>query len=89
MIIPEELWPAIEDRQSYRLISDPWEDLLTNVEARANAGDSIVRAADADGEPEWRAKTSYLLANVLGIASERVNTTHSRRLAPSCANSDG
>ena len=74
----------VEIRQSSRLISDPWEDLLLNLEAKANietieAG-NIIKTVDADGKLQWRVKSSYLLASVLDIASERVNATHSRRL---------
>ena len=71
----------IEARQSSRLISDPWEALLKNLlEARPNAGNNIVQAVDPDGKPEWRAQSCYLLTNVVGIAAERVNVVHHRRL---------
>jgi predicted P-loop ATPase len=84
LIIPEELWPDIEDRQSSRMISDPWEDLLANLEAKATMenieGGHIAKAIDADGKPQWRVKSTFILATVLGIPSERVNTNHSRRL---------
>src|SRR5262249_8875772 len=67
LIIPEELWSAVEIRQTSRLISDPWEDVLLNVEASPNADGSIVQAPDADGKLEWRVKSSYLLESVLCI----------------------
>ena len=67
-------------RQSSRLISDPWEDLLKNLEASPDAGNNIVQAVDPDGKPEWRAQSCYLLTNVVGIAAERVNVVHQRRL---------
>jgi hypothetical protein len=71
---------AIETRQSSWLSSDPWEGLLKNLEARPNAGDNIVQAADADGKPEWRVQSNYILVTVLGLAPERVNIAHARRL---------
>src|SRR6516225_2496704 len=70
---------TIKARQSSPLISDPWEDLLKNLEARPNAGRHIVQALDPDGKPEWRVRSCYLLTMV-GIAAERVNVVHHRRL---------
>ena len=70
----------IEARQSSRLISDPWEALLKNLlEARPNAGNNIVQAVDPDGKTEWRVRSCYLLTMV-GIAAERINAAHQRRL---------
>ena len=71
---------AIETKQNSWLSSDPWEGLLKNLEARPNAGDNIVQAADADGKPEWRVKSCYLLDTVLGLAAERISAVHQRRL---------
>jgi hypothetical protein len=59
---------------------DPWADLLKNLEARPNAGRHIVQAVDPDGKPEWRVRSCYLLTNVVGIAAERANGAHHRRL---------
>ena len=74
---------TIEAGQSPPPISDPWEVLLKNLEASPNAGNNIVQAVDADGRLEWRVRSCYLLANVasaLGIAPERINAVHHRRL---------
>jgi hypothetical protein len=71
---------TIKARQSSPLISDPWADLLKNLEARPNAGRHIVQAVDPDGKPEWRVRSCYLLTNVVGIAAERANGAHHRRL---------
>ena len=87
MIIPEELWPDIEDRPSSRLVGDPWEDVLVNLEARGEIADNIVKATDDDGKLQWRVRSNYILMSVLGIPSERVNATPVS--ARSCANSDG
>ena len=61
--------------------ADSWEDLLKNLEVKPDARHNIVQAVDADGNTEWRVRSCYLLANVIGIAPERTNAVHQRRLA--------
>ena len=82
LIIPAELWPDIEDRQSSRMVADPWEDFLVNlVETKGELDDNIVKAIDDDGALQWRVRSNYILMRVLGIPSQLVNTSHSTRLA--------
>jgi hypothetical protein len=82
----EHLDAAIEaieakQKQSFRLTSDSWEDLLLkNLELKPDARHNITQAFDADGNPEWRVRSYYLLTNVVGIAPERVGAVHQRRL---------
>jgi hypothetical protein len=82
----EHLEAAIEaieakQKQSSRPTSDSWEDLIKNFEAKPDARHNIVQAVDADGNTEWRVRSSYLLTHVIGIAPERVTAVHQRRLA--------
>ena len=42
---------------------------------------SFARAADKNGDPEWRASTDYLLTNVLSVPKERQHNNHTKRLA--------
>jgi putative tryptophan/tyrosine transport system substrate-binding protein len=42
---------------------------------------SFVKAADANGDPEWRVSTDYLLTDVLSLPKERQNNNHTKRLA--------
>ena len=60
-------------------LDDPWADLLKNLEARPNTDRHIVQALDPDGKPEWRVRSCYLLT-VVGLAAERANAVHHRRL---------
>jgi hypothetical protein len=65
---------ATEARPSSWLGNDPWEDLLKeHLEAGPGADNSIIRVVTPDGQPEWRVKSRYLLANVLGLVPERNN----------------
>jgi Virulence-associated protein E len=86
LIIPENLWSDIEDRQSSRMIGDPWQDILVNVEAGADNNGNIIQTTNDDGKPEYRAKSSFLLTTKLGIALERLNSNHSRRLGNAMRN---
>jgi hypothetical protein len=82
----EHLDAAIEaieakQKQSPQLTSDSWEDLLLeNLELRPDARHNITQAVDADGNTEWRVRSSYLLTHVIGIAPERAGAVHQRRL---------
>jgi hypothetical protein len=38
-------------------------------------------ASDARGYPEWRISTDYLLTEVIGLAKERQNNNHTKRLS--------
>jgi predicted P-loop ATPase len=80
LIIPEELWPVIAARQSSRMISDPWEDDLTNVEKRAEVPGNLIKVLNDSGNPEYRVRTSYLMHSVLCIPPESSTQAHSRRL---------
>jgi len=83
LIIPKELWTAIEERQTSRKIADPWEDILADVGVWAMLAikpDDVVQAADKDGKAQWRVKSAFLLGKVLGIAADRINASHSQRL---------
>ena len=51
LTIEPTLWPAATDRQASRLVSDPWEDLLENVEHLVpQSSGSIVKVEGAPGE---------------------------------------
>jgi hypothetical protein len=70
---------------------DPWEDELSAALDRLIGlgqrngslclDGSFARAADKNGNPEWRASTDYLLTDVLGVPKERQNNNHTKRLA--------
>jgi hypothetical protein len=59
---------------------DPWVDRLKSLKPTPSADHSIIEAVDVDGQPEWRVKSCYLLDTVLGLAAERINSAHQRRL---------
>ena len=88
LVIPERLWPDVAVQQEARMEIDPWEDELSMTLARLMRNEfsfvlegSFARAADKDGDPEWRASTDYLLTNVLGVPKERQHNNHTKRLA--------
>ena len=71
---------------------DPWEDelaprlstLLANLTRRGTSGGvdgDFGLGSDADGEPEYRVSSDYLLTNVLGLPKERQFPAHTKRLA--------
>jgi putative DNA primase/helicase len=83
LIIPEELWAAIEERQNSRRIADPWEDLLGDKEVlgwRMKNGEDYVKAADENGKLQWRVRSAAVLENILGFTPDRINNSHSKRL---------
>jgi predicted P-loop ATPase len=81
LIIPQELWATIEERQSSRMIVHPWEGLLAEVGWLQADGQDIVKAADGGGEMEWRVKTNHLLTEVLGIKAEHMSVSQARQLS--------
>ena len=86
LVIPEELWPDVARQQAARMEVDPWEDalaprLMRLMHKNANLDGAFVRAADKNGNPEWRVATDYLLSSVLGLPEERQNNNHTKRLA--------
>jgi len=72
---------------------DPWEDVISatleDSGERILAGDAggkgwpgqFVLSADADGNPEWRVSSSYLLTEVLGVSTDRQHNSHWTHLA--------
>ena len=85
LVIPELLWPDVAVQQDARMGIDPWEDIISMELARAcltrAPRDGFVRAANVDGDPEWRVSTDYLLTTVLGLSRERQHNNHTKRLA--------
>jgi len=88
LVIPEKLWPDVAVQQEARMELDPWEDELSVTLARLMRNEfsfvlegSFARAADKNGNPEWRASTDYLLTNVLSVPKERQHNNHNKRLA--------
>ena len=75
--IPRELWGAAEERQSSRLIADPWDDRLEGLErfAPQSAG-SIVKIGG-----EWRVSRDYLLTSILNFDPKSIRSSDARRLA--------
>jgi predicted P-loop ATPase len=80
LIIPKELWAAIEERQGSRRIPHPWEGLLTETGWLIPSGADIVQAVGDRGELEWRVKSNHLMTSVLMIAPERMNPGQSQQL---------
>jgi predicted P-loop ATPase len=86
LIIPEELWGEIEERQASRMIPDPWEDLLGDGAGDGDIfwnmikGVDYVQMADKNGAPQWRVKSAALMSKKLGFTPDRMNSGHSRRL---------
>ena len=64
---------------------DPWEDIISQELALASLRhapqNGFIRAANVDGDPEFRVSTDYLLTTVLGIAKDRQHNNHTKRLA--------
>jgi len=89
LVIPERLWPDVAVQQEARMELDPWEDelgarlgrLVARNPAMLVPEGSFAKASDANGDPEWRVSTDYLLSNVLGLPKERQNNNHTKRLA--------
>jgi predicted P-loop ATPase len=91
LVIPETLWPDVAKQQAARMELDPWEDtlaprlsmLIHNTTNRDGPSmlDGFTRAADKNGDPEWRVATDYLLTEILGLPKERQNNNHTKRLA--------
>jgi predicted P-loop ATPase len=82
LTLDPSLWAAAGERQASRLISDPWEDILSGLESFApmSAG-SIVLWQGAPGEPsEWRVSSDYVCKTFLRLDPDRVNSSTSRRL---------
>jgi predicted P-loop ATPase len=88
LVIPQALWPAMTAIQRAKLSVDPWEDVISTDLARlmeiVEKGcdpDGFARAADLNGEEEWRVSSEYLLTELLDIPKERQNNNHTKRLA--------
>jgi predicted P-loop ATPase len=88
LVISERLWPDVAVQQDARMELDPWEDELFERLSKLMKHDfpfvldgRFVRAANSNGDPEWRVSTDYLLSEVLGLPKERQNNNHTKRLA--------
>ena len=85
LVIPELLWPDVALQQDARMGIDPWEDIISGELAlaclRRALQSGFLRAADVDGDPEFRVSTDYLLTTLLGISKERQHNNHTKRLA--------
>ena len=86
LVIPQELWPAIEVEQLARMDFDPWLDLLdTELTILVGKGEALEgnfgEAFDDKGEPEWRVASDYLLTSILEIPKEHQNNNQTKRLA--------
>jgi Virulence-associated protein E len=93
LVIPHLLWPDVAAQQEARMEVDPWEDTiarelarLIRLASRRVEGSFVIEgsfagAADANGDPEWRVSTDYLLTDVLSLPRERQNNNHTKRLA--------
>ena len=86
LVIPQELWGDVAAQQEARMEVDPWEDTVAGALARLirlknGIEGSFAKAADGNGDPEWRVSTDYLLSYVLRLPEERQNNNHTKRLA--------
>lgn len=83
LTIEPMLWPAATDRQVSRLVSDPWEDLLENIEHLVpQSSGSIVKVEGAPGElAEWRVPSEYVLHSLLNFDRKSIRSSDARRLA--------
>jgi predicted P-loop ATPase len=87
LVIGQELWGDVEAKQRAKTEVDPWESIVSGALARLmdkiEMGEGVsgfARAADNDGDGEWRISSDYLLSRVLEVPKERQNNNHTKRL---------
>jgi hypothetical protein len=85
LVIPEELWPQITERQQSRMSSHPWEDRVAGLadliaKVGGTSAGAFGRQLNDDGEDELRVSSDWILTDQLHIPPERLNEGQGKTL---------